>query len=132
MTRWQWILVGTVAFVTFSMFVALIVSLTEQPAPQPTPTRTAVPTFTPTSTLQPTPILMPTRPATATPTVSPTPILPTASPTPSGRTHTVQPGETMASIADEYGVPVEAIAELNNIVDPDLIEVGQELRIPPE
>jgi LysM repeat protein len=132
MTRWQWALIGTVAFITFSIFVALVVSLTEQPAPLPTPTRTAVPTFTPTGTPQPTPILMPTRAATDTPTVSPTPIPPTVTPTPSGRSHTVQPGETLASIADDYGVSLEAIAELNGIADPNLIEVGQELLIPPE
>lgn len=44
--------------------------------------------------------------------------------------HTVQRGETLASIASKYGVTVEEIASANNISDPNLIAVGQELFIP--
>ena len=128
MARWQWTLIGTFAFITFSIFAALAVSLLEPPAPLPTPTRTPVPTFTPTGTPQPTSILMPTRPATATPPFTPT-LAPT--PTSSTRTHTVQSGETLAIIADNYGVTVEAIVELNGLTNPNTIEVGQELLIPP-
>jgi nucleoid-associated protein YgaU len=128
MARWQWTLVGTFAFITFSIFAALAVSLLEPPAPLPTPTRTPVPTFTPTGTPRPTPILMPTRPPTATPPFTPTP---NPTPTTSNRTHTVQFGETLAGIADEYGVSVEAIVELNGLTNPNAIEVGQELLIPP-
>jgi LysM repeat protein len=127
MSRWQWILVGVFAFITYSVFVALIVSLLEPPAPVPTPTRTPVPTFTPTGTPQPTPVLMPTRPATSTPTTPPTP---TITPTPNFRTHTVRPGETLAGIARTYGVTVEAIVALNRFPNPNTIEVGQELLIP--
>lgn len=131
MARWQWTLVGVFAFITYSVFVALIVSLLEQPMPLPTPTWTPIPTFTPTGTPQPTPVLMPTRPTTATPPATPTPIPPLATPTPSVRTHKVQLGETLAYIAQEYGVTVDAIVELNNLSDPNVIEVGQELLIPP-
>lgn len=130
MARWQWILVGIFVFITFSVFAALIVSLLEPPAPLPTPTRTPLPTFTPTGTPRPTAILMPTQPATATPVVSyieP----PTATPTPGARTHTVLPDETLATIAEKYSVTVEAIVELNNLTNPNVIEVGQELLIPP-
>lgn len=127
MARWQWTLVGAFAFITYSVFVALIVSLLESPAPLPTPTRTPVPAFTPTGTPQPTPILMLTRPATATSTVTATP---TVTPTPSVRTHTIQTGETLASIAEEYDVTVEAIVEFNELANPNVIEVGQELLIP--
>ncbi|OQY23204.1 MAG: hypothetical protein B6I34_04925 [Anaerolineaceae bacterium 4572_32.1] len=130
MTRWQWILVGVFAFITFSVLAALLVSLWKPPAPLPTPTRTAVPTFTPTGTPRPTPILMPTKAATATPSITPTPVWPTATATPNARAHTVQPGETLASIAQEYGVSVEAIIELNELDNPNVIEVGQELLIP--
>ena len=127
MTRWQWVLIGVFAFITYSVLVVLIVSLMEPPAPVPTPTRTPVPTFTPTGTPQPTPILMPTLPTTATPTVSATS---TVTPTPSVRTHIVLPGETLVSIARGYDVAVEAILELNGLANPNVIEVGQELLIP--
>jgi hypothetical protein len=127
MTRWQWVLVGVFAFITYSVLVALIVSLMEPPAPVPTPTRTPVPTFTPTGTPQPTPILMPTLPATAMPTVIATS---TVTSMPGVLTHTVLPGETLASIAEAYDVAVEAILELNGLANPNVIEVGQELLIP--
>ena len=42
----------------------------------------------------------------------------------------VQPGETLASIAKQYGVTVEAIVKANDLADPDVIEVGQKLIIP--
>jgi predicted RNase H-like nuclease (RuvC/YqgF family) len=47
-----------------------------------------------------------------------------------GGTHTVQRGETLASIADKYGVTVADIAAANGITNPNLITVGQELVIP--
>jgi LysM repeat protein len=127
MSRRQWILVGAFAFITYSVFVALLVSLLEPPAPVPTPTRTPVPTFTPTGTPRPTPVLMPTRAATSTPTIT---TAPSATPTSAVRTHTVQPSETLASIAKAYGVTVEAIVALNHFSNPNVIEVGQELLIP--
>lgn len=45
-------------------------------------------------------------------------------------TYTIQAGDTLAEIAAEYGVSVDALAEANSITDPDEIEVGQILRIP--
>lgn len=47
-----------------------------------------------------------------------------------GYTHTVKRGETLAAIAAEYGVTVEAIVAENNITNPNRIAVGQELFIP--
>ncbi len=127
MARWQRILVGTFAFITFSIFAALVVSLLEPPVPVPTPTRSPVPTFTPTSTPRPTAILMPSRPTTATPPVTATP---KGTLGPIVRTHMVLPGETLVTIAEKYGVTVEAIEELNGLTNPDIIEEGQELLIP--
>lgn len=46
------------------------------------------------------------------------------------RTHTVQPGDTLQSIASRYNVPLEVLAALNGIIDPNRIRVGQVLRIP--
>lgn len=55
-----------------------------------------------------------------------------ATPTPAtpSRTHTVQSGETLYSIAVQYGTTVQAILEANNLSDPNLIYKGQVLTIP--
>jgi LysM repeat protein len=45
-------------------------------------------------------------------------------------THVVQPGETLASIGQLYGISWLQIAQVNNIYDADHVEVGQELTIP--
>ncbi|MCA9994054.1 MAG: LysM peptidoglycan-binding domain-containing protein, partial [Anaerolineales bacterium] len=42
----------------------------------------------------------------------------------------VQSGDTLAGIAAQFGVTVEALAEANNIENVDLIDVGQTLIIP--
>lgn len=44
--------------------------------------------------------------------------------------HVVQPGDSLFRIALQYGVTVDAIVQANNIVNPNLIVVGQELVIP--
>jgi len=46
------------------------------------------------------------------------------------KTHTVQPGETLGSIARLYGVTIEQLAFANGIANPNLIFAGQVLRIP--
>jgi LysM repeat protein len=52
-------------------------------------------------------------------------------PPPEGsRTHTVQPGETLFSIALLYGVPVQDIILINNLPNPNFIYPGQTLVIP--
>lgn len=47
-----------------------------------------------------------------------------------GGDHTVQAGETLASIATRYGTTAQAIAEANGLADPNQIRVGQRLVIP--
>jgi peptidoglycan-N-acetylglucosamine deacetylase len=47
------------------------------------------------------------------------------------RTHTVQPGDTLAKISARYNVSWSAIATTNKITNPNLIYVGQVLTIPP-
>ncbi len=49
--------------------------------------------------------------------------------TPGERRYTVKPGDTLAGIAAEFGTTVDAIASANN-VSPNLIQPGQELKIP--
>ena len=44
--------------------------------------------------------------------------------------HTVVSGETLYGIAVKYGTTVDAIVKANNIVNPNLIDVGQVLIIP--
>lgn len=48
----------------------------------------------------------------------------------SDTTHTVQSGETLSMIAQEYGVSLAELMALNGITDPDDIIVGQELLLP--
>ncbi len=44
--------------------------------------------------------------------------------------YVVQPGGTLATIANQFCLTVEEIQRLNNIVDIDALSVGQELRVP--
>ncbi|MCK5922483.1 MAG: LysM peptidoglycan-binding domain-containing protein, partial [Methylococcales bacterium] len=72
---------------------------------------------------------------TATPAVQPEPgTPPTATPTPvppgQAVVYTVQPGDSLGSIANQFGVSYQAIAQQNNILNPNLIYVGQQLIIP--
>ena len=59
------------------------------------------------------------------PGVTPTPI-PTAEVT----IHVVKAGDTLYSIAVQYGVTLQAIMQANQITNPDLIRQGQEIIIP--
>lgn len=47
-----------------------------------------------------------------------------------GTRHTVQTGESLSQIAQQYGVTVEQILAVNGLDDPNTILVGQELLIP--
>ena len=90
--------------------------------PTPTPTRTPTPTPTVTRTPTSTPTRVPTR--TPTPTPSPRPI-------PKGAViYIVKEGDTLAGIAQKFGVTMEDIARANGIPNPNLIYEGQELIIP--
>jgi len=58
---------------------------------------------------------------------------PTVIPTPvgfSGQTHVVAPGENLFRISLRYNVSLDALMRANGIVNPNLIYVGQVLRIP--
>lgn len=43
--------------------------------------------------------------------------------------HTVQPGETLQSIGNLYGISVETLASLNNLADPNSLYIGQVLNL---
>jgi nucleoid-associated protein YgaU len=46
------------------------------------------------------------------------------------RTHVVEAGDTVGSLAEIYGVSAEDIIKANHLTNPDMIVVGQELGIP--
>ena len=47
-----------------------------------------------------------------------------------GRTYTIEPGDTLSAVAEQFDVSVEALMEANEIEDPTRLEVGQVLVIP--
>lgn len=89
-------------------------------SPRPT-TATATQTASATPT-QFVPLNLPAPNATPFPTIPPQPREP--------QIHTVQTGETMGFIAQLYGVSVEDILAANNLTDPNVLSVGQQLVIP--
>lgn len=94
-----------------------VITLTPTPTPEPTPTvgmEVAVATLPPTATPAPyTPA------PTPTPTITPTPVI-----------HTIASGESLLAIAGRYDVSVAALQDANGILDPRLLQVGQQLVIP--
>ena len=48
----------------------------------------------------------------------------------STRSHVVAPGETLSAIAARYTTSVRAIVDLNDIRDPNRVQIGRRLRIP--
>lgn len=46
------------------------------------------------------------------------------------RVYVVESGDTLSEIARRFDTTVEAIVRANDISDPDVIDVGQELEIP--
>jgi len=88
-------------------------------APTPTPVATA-PVNLPAVTPRPTSTPAPATPATPpTPASTPTPVI-----------HKVQAGDTLIDIAKQYGISAEALQEANAILDPQLLQINQELVIP--
>lgn len=44
--------------------------------------------------------------------------------------HVVQKGDTLSAIAQRYNTTVKVLAKLNDVKDPDLIYVGQKIKLP--
>jgi len=73
-------------------------------------------------------------------TVTPSPPAPTPTPTPAASPtptpeplyHTVQAGDTLLALAQEYDTTVEAIVLVNELSNPNALRVGQSLQIPPD
>ena len=65
----------------------------------------------------------------ATPTTTP---VPRPTPTPTPVVYSVQAGDTLSGIAGRFGLTLEQLVEANRVVDPDSLQVGQQLTIPSE
>jgi LysM repeat protein len=108
-----------VLFVSLSV-AALLLCGCGQVITKPTPTPAAASVNLPEVTPRPT-----STPAPATPAWSPTPA---STPTPT--IYKVKAGDTLIDIAKQYGISVEALQEANAILDPDRLQINQELIIP--
>ncbi|HXF62743.1 MAG TPA: LysM peptidoglycan-binding domain-containing protein, partial [Caldilineaceae bacterium] len=96
-----------------------VITVTPTPTPAPTPTvGLAVVSATDEPTVTPAPY---TPAPTPTPTVTPTPVF-----------HTIAAGESLLGIANRYGVSVSGLQEANGILDPRMLQIGQQLIIPRE
>ena len=62
--------------------------------------------------------------------VTPAPAIVTTSLPGGYRIHTVRSGETLYSISLNYGLTIEDLIEANDLLDPDRLDVGQEILIP--
>lgn len=60
----------------------------------------------------------------------PPPAAPVVVPLPESRVYVVQKGDTLSAIAAANGVSWKALADFNNITNPNQLRVGQEIRIP--
>ena len=74
----------------------------------------------------------------ATPTVLPT-LIPqvltpaptnTPAPTPTPIVHIIQPGDTLLGIALQYGVTLDELYQVNGVLKPELLQIGQAVVIP--
>ena len=106
----------------------LMIPVKTMPAPTLPPTETPIPTFTaiPSETPLPVPTVVPS------PTegvVQVVPVNPTAT-VRIAQTYTVQYGENLSTIATRFGIQTRDLARVNNIVNPNLVYVGQVLQIP--
>lgn len=49
-----------------------------------------------------------------------------------GNTYTVQKGDTLHGIANKLHVDYQQLLKVNNISDPDKLQIGQQLTVPPQ
>lgn len=90
------------------------------PEPEATPAEAGQPVVEPAVTRSTTPAAEP----TATPTAPPT-----ETPEPKTIPYTVQPNDTVSTVAEKFGITSQALRELNLLATDDL-QVGQVLRVP--
>jgi LysM repeat protein len=109
--------------------VALVIALLSQSGPAPAGPAPAASARASTSTAAPAPVAPPSAP----PAAPALPAAPGAKATPEAPAQTggyqVRPGDTLAAIALRHGVDYQRIAADNQLADPNVIRVGQRLRI---
>jgi nucleoid-associated protein YgaU len=98
-----------------------------EPSATATPSATAMPTEAPTLPPSPSPVITPVPTAVPTPVPTPPPTAPP--PAASQQTYTVQQGDTLAAIAQQFGTTVAALQAANGLEDPNEIFIGQVLVI---
>ena len=112
--------ITTTAALTSTGAITATLALTPTLAAEtPTVTPTLEPTATPTATETP----------TAVPTETPTPV-PTNTPVPGRTTYKVKSGDTLSSIASQFGIPWQDLAAANGLNSRSTLRVGQELIVP--
>jgi LysM repeat protein len=101
---------------------------TSPPAtPTSTPTGTATPSITPTTGPTATPTATATRSLSSYPTYAP---VGTGTPLKYPFVYTVKSGDTLSGLADRFGVSSAKLMAANNLVDSNLIRIGQVLIVP--
>ncbi len=106
--------------------IAALTTVTPSPSPSPSPT--SQPTQTPGATATETiPTAISPTPEAVAGLVTPTATRIPATPHMATLVHVVQPGETLTSIAELYGVSVDDLLALNNLTDANLIAEGRSL-----
>ena len=116
-TRWRWMRRGG-WWIFLLLMGAIGCSGHVMTGPTPTPASLAISLATP--TVLPTLVLQILTPA---PTNTPAP---TATPA----VHIVQPGDTLLGIALQYNVTLEELYQVNGVLKPELLQIGQAIVIP--
>jgi LysM repeat protein len=109
---------------TVSITATAAISVT---APLTTSLATETPAFTP--TMLPTATAAPTETPTSAPTATPT-TPPTNTPVPGRVTYKVKSGDTLSSIAAQFGIAWQDLAAANGLNSGSTLRVGQELIVP--
>jgi LasA protease len=102
-------------------------------AANPDMTSSPIPTRTPGPTPTFAPLALTLHPHDPTlPLTTPTPDTPRTLPTPraNANQYTVQAGDTLDSIAQQYGISADAVMKANNITDANTLAIGESLTIP--
>jgi LysM repeat protein len=128
------IIILTAAIVVSALYLAILWRQPNPPEIAPLPTMAAiVDSPSPSATPAPRPSATPSPPP-VNPTETPAAqvALPTATAVAAAAeiSHTVQPGDTLTTIAAKYNVSIAAIVTANSLPNPDTIYPGQTLRIP--
>ncbi len=143
--RWQlpyrvgWLSLLVVAAVALGVLVVLTFTPPEE-QPAVGPTSTSTPSATATASATTAPSVTPTRTPSATPTRTPVPSsTPSLTPTavactpyqpPGWVAYTIQPNDTLSSLAASRGVSVAEVLRVNCLTDPSTIIAGQVIYLP--